>query len=77
MMEEKTQHFESCVQRIRVDSLAYGLNSLFNRKIEIPRMRYGKKQTPDTLINEEACLLVMFLRNERQLWDPELPLIDN
>jgi hypothetical protein len=36
----------------------------------IPRVRYGSKQTLDTLINEEALLLAGFLRNERQTWIP-------
>jgi hypothetical protein len=35
-------------------------------------MRYGKKQTLDTLINEEAYLLARYLRNEKQEWNPRL-----
>jgi CRISPR/Cas system-associated endonuclease Cas1 len=52
------------------DSLAEGLNSLFENEIDIPRKRYSKKQTLDTLINEEALLLAKYLRNERQDWTP-------
>jgi len=37
------------------DSLADGLNGLFNREVEIPRIRHGKRQTLDTLISEELC----------------------
>jgi hypothetical protein len=55
------------------DSLADCLNGLFNRKVEIPRIRHGKTQTLDTLINEEALLLAKFLRNERKEWNPRLP----
>jgi hypothetical protein len=51
------------------------LNDLFNREVQIPRMKYGKKQTFDTLINEEAFLLAGYLRNEKQEWNPRLPLI--
>jgi len=58
------------------DSLADGLNGLFNREVEIPRIRHGKRQTLDTLISEEALLLAKFLRNERKEWNPRLPLID-
>ena len=55
------------------DSLADGLNNL----VEIPRIRHGKRQTLDTLINEEALLLAKFLRNERKEWNPRLaPLKD-
>jgi hypothetical protein len=72
MTEEKTQHSESCVKRIRVDSSADGLNDLFNGEVEIPRMRYGNKQTLDTLVNEEAYLLARYLRNEKQKWNPRI-----
>ena len=55
------------------DSLADGLNNLFNRKVEIPRMRQGKSQTIDTLINEEVLLLAKFLRTEMKEWNPRQP----
>jgi len=54
------------------DNLAEGLNGLFNRYVEIPRIKHGKRQTLDTLINEEALLLAKFLRNEREKWIPRL-----
>jgi hypothetical protein len=55
------------------DSLADGLNNLFKRKVEIPRMKHCERQTLDTLINEEALLLAKFLRNERKEWTPRIP----
>ena len=58
------------------DSLAEGLNSLFNRKVEIPRIRHGKRQTLDTLISKETLLLAKFLRNERKKWNPRIPIIN-
>jgi len=58
------------VCEFEADSLAEGLNGLFGREVEIPRMRYGKRQTLDTLINEEAFLLARFLRNETKKWIP-------
>lgn len=57
------------------DSLAEGLNSLFDNDVEIPRIKHGNKQTFDTLISEEALLLAKFLRNERIDWNPRIPLI--
>ncbi len=39
------------------DVLANDLSSLFDAVVDIPRVRYGKKQTLDTLISEEAMLL--------------------
>ena len=41
-----------------------------NHEVEIPRIKVGKKQTIETLINEEALLLAKFLRNERIDWIP-------
>ena len=54
------------------DSLADGLNGVFNREVEIPRIKHGKKQTLDTLISEEALLLAKYLRNERKDWNPRI-----
>jgi len=59
------------------DSLAEGLNGLFNRYVEIPRIRHDKRQTIDTLINEEALLFAKYLRNERKEWSPRLPKISS
>jgi hypothetical protein len=57
-------------------SLADGLTVLFRRKVEIPRIRHGKKQTLETLINEEALLLAKFLRDERKEWKPRIASIN-
>ena len=54
------------------DSLAEGLNGLFNCYVEISRIKHGKRQTFDTLINEEALLLAKYLRNEKQSWFPRI-----
>jgi CRISPR/Cas system-associated endonuclease Cas1 len=48
------------------------LNQFFECEVEIPRIRHGKKQTVETLINEEALLLAKYLRNERKSWIPRL-----
>ena len=39
---------------------------------EIPRIKVGKRQTIDTLINEEAILFAKFLRKERKEWNPRM-----
>ena len=54
------------------NGLAEDLNSLFDRLIEIPRIRHGSKQTLDRLINEESYLLAKFLRKERKTWVPRI-----
>jgi hypothetical protein len=38
----------------------------------MPRIRIGDRQEIETLISEEALLLAMFLRQERQPWKPRI-----
>ncbi|MGD0029579.1 MAG: CRISPR-associated endonuclease Cas1 [Candidatus Bathyarchaeia archaeon] len=48
------------------------LNSLFQNKVKIPRMRIGEKQELETLINEEALLFAQYIRNEKPSWIPRI-----
>jgi hypothetical protein len=48
------------------------LNEYFQTKVEIPRIRARKKQEIETLINEEALPLGMYLRNEKKEWVPRI-----
>ena len=48
------------------------LNAFFEVIVEVPRIKIGKRQTIETLINEEALLLAKFLRNERKMWSPRI-----
>ena len=48
------------------------LNTLFESTIEIPRIKVEKKQTLETLINEEALLFAKYLRNEMKEWLPRI-----
>jgi len=41
-------------------------------KVEVPRIRRGKRQELETLINEEAYLLAKYLRGEIELWIPRI-----
>ena len=52
--------------------LMHTLNRFFENDVEIPRIKHGKKQTIETLINEEALLLAKYLRNERKEWNPRI-----
>jgi len=56
----------------KTDDLADGLNALFERTVEIPRIKVGNRQTLETLINEEALLFAKFLRGERSIWSPRI-----
>jgi CRISPR-associated protein Cas1 len=46
--------------------------NVFDSKVNIQRIKVGKKQTIDTLINEEALLFAKYLRNEKLKWIPRL-----
>ena len=48
------------------------LNKYFESAVEVPRIRVGKKQTVETLINEEALLLAKFLRYGQKMWIPRV-----
>jgi len=53
------------------------MNSLykyFQMKVEVPRIRRGKRQELETLINEEALLFAKFLRDERETWIPRVAI---
>jgi CRISPR-associated endonuclease Cas1 len=41
-------------------------------KVRIPRVRHGEKSSIETLINEEAILLGLYLRDERREWIPRI-----
>jgi hypothetical protein len=40
----------------------------------VSRVRMGKQQEIETLINEEAMLFAQYLRNELQSWKPRIVL---
>ncbi|MEM2780698.1 MAG: tyrosine-type recombinase/integrase, partial [Candidatus Bathyarchaeia archaeon] len=52
-----------------------GLMLFRKPKVDVPRIKHGKRQLLDTLICEEALLLAKYLRGERNTWIPRLPLI--
>ena len=57
---------------IQTRDLMKYLNEFFEVKVNVPRIRVGKKQSIETLITEETLRLSMFLRNEKKSWIPEI-----
>jgi len=47
-------------------------NLYFQTKVQVPRIRRGKTQEIETLINEEAYLFAKYLRGERLTWTPRI-----
>jgi CRISPR-associated endonuclease Cas1 len=60
------------LKEYETDSLAEDLSAFFDRMVDVERIKVGKRQTVDTLINEEALLFAKYLRNERKDWIPRL-----
>jgi CRISPR-associated protein Cas1 len=56
-------------------NLMRDLTQYFEKKVDIERIKHGKKQSIETLIYEEALLLAKYLRNERALWIPRTPTV--
>jgi hypothetical protein len=50
------------------------LNLYFGRMVEVPRIRIGRRQTIEALINEEALLFAKYLRDERGTWGPRITI---
>ena len=48
------------------------LENYFESKVEIPLIRHGNSQKLETLINEEALLLAIYLRDEKKMWVPRI-----
>lgn len=60
------------LNRSATRELEQSLDELFEKLVEVPRIRHGRRQTLETLINEEVLLLAKYLRNERKAWTPRL-----
>ncbi len=54
----------------RTSDLMKKINGYSEGKVEVPRIKHGKTQTLDTLINEEALLFARYLRKEKERWNP-------
>lgn len=51
------------------------LNSFFESKVNVPRIKIGNKQSLDSLICEETLLFAKYLRDESKSWTPRLPVL--
>jgi CRISPR-associated protein Cas1 len=57
---------------VQTQDLMKQLNEFFESTVEIPRINVGKKQTIESLLNEETSLLAKFLRDEQKTWIPRI-----
>ena len=56
----------------KTQDLMRKLNVYFESEVEVPRIKVGRRQTLETLINEEALLFARYLRNEKERWIPRI-----
>ena len=52
------------------------LGDVFETNVEVPRIKVGKRQNIDTLINEETHLFGKYLRNEYMIWLPRVVILN-
>jgi phosphotransacetylase len=57
---------------VKTKDFSARLNEYFETYVETPRIKVGERQTIETLINEEALLFAMYLRNEKKEWLPRI-----
>lgn len=50
------------------------LYDYFDSTVEVERIRHCRRQTVETLINEEALLLAQYLRDENETWSPRITI---
>ena len=51
------------------------LYDYFESMVDIPRIKHGKRQSIETIINEESLLLAKYIINEKKMWVPRLSTI--
>ena len=56
----------------RTKELTKRFNAFFRSKVDISRIKVGKRQEIETLFNEEAYFFAKYLRKERKEWMPRI-----
>jgi len=56
----------------KTKELTKKFNDFFRYKVNIPRIKVGKRQEIETIINEEAYLFAKYLRKERKEWNSRI-----
>jgi CRISPR/Cas system-associated endonuclease Cas1 len=62
------------LDKTMTDEFIKRLDAYFESEVEVPRIKVGKRQEIETLINEEALLLGKYLRDERKEWIPRIAI---
>lgn len=59
-----------------IKGLMRALSQYFKRTVAIPRIRIGKRQAIESMINEEAMLFATFLRKDKENLSPRANAIE-
>lgn len=65
------------LRKEKANDLMERLYGFFESWIDVARIKHGNRQTVETLINEEALLLAMHLRNERKDCLPRIVIMES
>jgi len=57
---------------VKTDRFTSEMNNYFLTIVEVPRIKIGKRQKIESLINEETLLFGKYLRGERKEWVPRI-----
>ena len=76
VLSRKRQGKREYLNSVQTRDLMKRLYKYFECKVDVPRVRIGKRQTIETLISEEALLFAKFLRGERATWIPRIAILN-
>jgi CRISPR-associated protein Cas1 len=60
------------LNKTKTNELLSGLHDYFRNIVNVPRIKMGKRQEIESLINEEALLLAQYLRGQKPHWTPRI-----
>jgi CRISPR-associated endonuclease Cas1 len=60
------------LNKTKTDELLKKLHGYFRSIVNVPRIKMGKRQEIESLINEEAFLLAKYMRGEKPNWTPRI-----
>jgi hypothetical protein len=63
--------------RAQTRELTREFHDYFREKVNVSRIKHGKRQEIESMINEEAFLLARYLRDERKAWTPRIVELSN
>ncbi|MCW3976822.1 MAG: CRISPR-associated endonuclease Cas1 [Candidatus Bathyarchaeota archaeon] len=76
MLSRKRQGKREYLNCCQTRDLMKQLHGFFERKVDVPRVRIGNRQSVETLISEEALLFAKYIRGEKATWIPRVAVLN-